>query len=160
MLANYLSSSFFLPSLRFLSSSAQLRVLKIGDVLQKTRIFSDLDVIEYSKVSHDTNPLHFDAEFAKNAGFQDRVVYGMLVASLFPQIISAHFPGAIYASQSLHFKLPVYVGEEIVGKVEATIVRENKKKYLVKFLTKCFKNGDLLVLDGEALAVLPTLSIE
>ncbi|GMH10551.1 hypothetical protein Nepgr_012392 [Nepenthes gracilis] len=158
MLAKHLSLGF-LSSLRF-SSSAESRVLKPGDILRKTRIFSDVDVIEYSKVSNDSNPLHFDPEYARNAGFQDRLVHGMLVASLFPRIISSHFPGAIYVSQSLHFKLPVYVGEETSGEVKVINLRENKKKYLVKFSTRCFKNGDLIVLDGEAMAFLPTLSIE
>lgn len=54
-------------------------------------MFSIEDVTAYSKVSHDSNPLHFDSESAKNAGFEDRVVHGMLVAALFPQIIASHF---------------------------------------------------------------------
>ncbi|KAL3518414.1 hypothetical protein ACH5RR_021003 [Cinchona calisaya] len=33
----------------------------------------------------------------------------MLIASLFPR------PGAVYAPQSLQFKQPVYIGEEITG---------------------------------------------
>lgn len=33
-------------------------------------------------------------------------------------------------SQSLNFKLPVYIGDEIVGEVQATNIKENKKKYV------------------------------
>lgn len=33
-------------------------------------------------------------------------------------------------SQSLNFKLPVYVGEKIVGQVEAIDLIGNKKRYL------------------------------
>nr|GMD15908.1 (R)-specific enoyl-CoA hydratase [Ipomoea batatas] len=50
-----------------------------------------IDVVEYSKLSHDTNPLHFDSECAKLAGFSDRLVPGMLVASLFPRTIASNF---------------------------------------------------------------------
>ncbi|WCJ41066.1 (R)-specific enoyl-CoA hydratase [Euphorbia peplus] len=106
------------------------------------------------------NPLHFDSEFARNAGFNDRIVHGMLVAALFPRIIASHFPGAVYASQSLSFKNPVYVGEEVTGEVEAINIRQNKHKYIAKFSTKCFKNGGILVLCGEAIAILPTLAVE
>ncbi|KAL5733424.1 hypothetical protein ACOSQ2_033116 [Xanthoceras sorbifolium] len=61
----------------------------------------------------------------------------------------------------LHFRSPVYVGEEIVGKVQAINIRENKKRYMVKFSTKCVKNNcELIVLDGEAMAILPTLAME
>ncbi|KAK6926829.1 MaoC-like dehydratase domain [Dillenia turbinata] len=156
MLIRHLASRFS-SSLKFSSSSETgSYILKTGDILTKMRIFSDWDVIEYSKVSHDANPLHFDAEFARNAGFDDRLVHGMLVASLFPQIIASYFPGAVYASQSLHFRLPVYIGDQITGEVQAINIREHKKRYLVKFSTRCYKRGTL-VLEGEAMASLATL---
>ncbi|GKU93622.1 hypothetical protein SLEP1_g7199 [Rubroshorea leprosula] len=120
--------------LRCFSSSVP-NMLKIGDILRQTRIFSNEDVCQYSKVTCDVNPLHFDKESARNAGFEDRLVHGMLVASLFPRIISSHF-------------------------VQVVNLRENKKRYMAKFSTKCFKNGEILVLSGEATAILPTLTME
>ncbi|KAI3511803.1 hypothetical protein L1887_18961 [Cichorium endivia] len=144
----------YIPTVRYSSDS----LLKSGDKLKRTRIFSSQDLVEFSKLSFDANPLHLDSEYARNAGFKDRIVPGMLVSSLFPTIIASHFPGAVYASQTLHFRLPVYVDEEIVGEVEATNIRELKKKYIAKFTTRCFNGSGVLVLDGEAMAVLPTLS--
>ncbi|CAN1131118.1 (R)-specific enoyl-CoA hydratase [Linum perenne] len=154
---NIVSSA--VSSARYLTTGAT-QALRTGDILRKTRVFSSEDVHQYSKASLDSNPVHFDSEVARDSGFEDRVVHGMLVAALFPWIISSHFPGAIYASQSLHFKMPVYIGEEITGEVQATNVREYKNdKYIVKFTTKCFKKkGELLVIDGEATAILPTVS--
>ncbi|KAI3411367.1 MaoC-like domain-containing protein [Psidium guajava] len=156
-----------LGSLRCFSSSGP-QILRTGDILRQSRIFSGEDVIDYSKVSHDSNPLHFDAEVARNSGFEDRPVHGMLVAALFPRIIASRFlvivafklfsvdspqvmlqPGAIYVSQSLQFKWPVYVGDEVVGEVQAVNIRESKKKYI----------GELLVIDGEAVAILPSLAL-
>ncbi|KAK4275835.1 hypothetical protein QN277_018854 [Acacia crassicarpa] len=137
MLARRLLSSR-LQSLRPFSSETP-RVLKPGDVLRQTRIFTDEDVLQYSKVSHDSNPLHFDSEAARNVGFEGRLVHGMLVASLFPHIISSHF---------------------IISEVQTTNLRVNKNRYLAKFKTSCFKNGELLVLEGEALALLQTLIME
>ncbi|CAI9116097.1 OLC1v1017163C1 [Oldenlandia corymbosa var. corymbosa] len=147
-------------SAALLHSSPTQNVLKSGHVLKYSRTFSDSDVAEYSKLSLDSNPLHFDPDRAKLSGFADRLVPGMLVATLFPRIIASHFPGAVYASQTMQFKLPVYVGEEIVGVVGATSIKQLKNKYVAKFSTKCFKNGDTLVIDGEATAVLPTLALE
>ncbi|KAJ8559599.1 hypothetical protein K7X08_003657 [Anisodus acutangulus] len=118
------------------------------------------DVLGYSKLTHDANPLHFDAECAKNAGFSDILVPGMLVASLFPRIIASHFPGAIYVSQTLHFKLPVYIGDEIIAEVHATSIKQIKTKYIAKLSTKCIKRDDPLVIDGEATAILPSLVME
>ena len=100
MLKRKLLSSRIL-SLRSFSSEIP-RVLKPGDVLRKTRIFTDDDVLQYSKVSHDSNPLHFDSEAARNVGFEGRLVHGMLVASLFPHIISSHFV-SLFHYPSLNF---------------------------------------------------------
>ncbi|GKU89590.1 hypothetical protein SLEP1_g3713 [Rubroshorea leprosula] len=49
--------------LRCFSSSAP-NMLKIGDILRQTRIFSNEDVFQYSKVTCDLNPLYFDKESA------------------------------------------------------------------------------------------------
>ncbi|KAK7276598.1 hypothetical protein RIF29_17741 [Crotalaria pallida] len=157
-------SLVFSSKLQYLSlrcfSSATPHVLKPGDILRETRVFTEEDVLHYSKVSHDYNPLHTDAAAARGVGFEGPLVHGMLVASLFPHIISSHFPGAVYVSQSLNFKLPVYVGDQISGEVQATNLRENKNRYLAKFKTRCFKNGELLVIEGDAMAMLPTLTVE
>lgn len=79
-----------IPNFRFYSSSVQ-NVLETGHILKQARIFSNFDIIQYSKLTNDSNPLHFDLERAKNAGFADLPVPGMLVASLFPRIIASHF---------------------------------------------------------------------
>lgn len=77
--------------LRSFSSVASKTLLKVGDVLRETRVFSSEDVKAYAEVSHDWNPLHFDPESARKAGFENRLVHGMLVSSMFPRIISAQF---------------------------------------------------------------------
>ncbi|XP_076888480.1 3-hydroxyacyl-[acyl-carrier-protein] dehydratase FERN, mitochondrial-like [Bidens hawaiensis] len=145
-LFNYMSVSRYSTSL-----------LKTGDKLKQTRIFSSQDLVDFSKVTLDANLLHLDPEYARNGGFKDILVPGMLVASFFPRIIATHFPGVVYASQTLHFRLPVYVEEEITGEVEATSIRGSKNKYIAKFITRCYNNTGVLVLDGEAMAVFPTL---
>ncbi|KAJ0970314.1 hypothetical protein J5N97_023191 [Dioscorea zingiberensis] len=119
-------------------------ILGTGDVLKEARRFSDADVARFAEVSGYRNPVHFDADFARSAaGFAGgRVVHGMLVASLFPSIIASHFPGAIYVSQTLQFKLPVYIGDEIVAEVQALSLREHKKRFIVRFTDEMlYKHG-------------------
>ncbi|KAF3455043.1 hypothetical protein FNV43_RR05491 [Rhamnella rubrinervis] len=127
LVRNLLSINFH--CLRGFSSSAP-SLLKVGDVLKQTRRFSDKDVLEYSKVTYDSNPMHFDSESAQNAGFKDRLVHGMLVAALFPRILSSHFVGTCLCDSRAKFK------------------------------TKCFKDGEVVVVDGEAMALLPSLALE
>ncbi|KAF6165833.1 hypothetical protein GIB67_012730 [Kingdonia uniflora] len=144
-----------IPSSSLSSSSSQFP--KIKDVLKQSRKFSELDVLYYSKLSQDYNILHLDSEKARIFGFEDRIVHGMLVASLFPQIITTHLHGALYTSQSLKFKLPVYIGEEVTAEVQVLDIGESNNG-CIKFSTKCFKNDGKLVIDGEAVSRLITNS--
>ena len=36
---------------------------------------------KFLDISNDTNPLHVDVNYAKEKGFKDRVVYGLLTSS-------------------------------------------------------------------------------
>ncbi|XP_020594602.1 uncharacterized protein LOC110034699 [Phalaenopsis equestris] len=84
------------PAHRFSSSPDAVRPqLKVGDVLRMTRRFSAADVAAYGSVSGDRNPVHHDPDFARRIGGFDGgcIVHGMLVASLFPSVISSNFVG-------------------------------------------------------------------
>ncbi|KAH6758428.1 hypothetical protein C2S51_018663 [Perilla frutescens var. frutescens] len=146
--------------LKHWSSSTAPNVLKPGDILKQSRIFSMSEIREYSKLTHDYNPLHFDWECARNAGFSDTPIPGLLVASLFPRIIASHFPGAIYVKQTLEFRTPVLVGDRIIGEVEANNIRQLKDKFMVKFTTTCLKDGGSVVISGDATAILPSLAVK
>ncbi|KAG8061944.1 hypothetical protein GUJ93_ZPchr0003g18014 [Zizania palustris] len=141
-------------------------LLKVSDTLHNRRRFTEGEVAAYVGVSGDRNPVHMDDAFARDVGgFEHgRVVHGMLVASLFPALIAAHFPGAVYARQTLKFVAPVYVGEEVLVEVEALTIRATTTtKYIVRFATKCFTGGDgvsSLAIDGEAMVVLPSLHLK
>ncbi|MES2033204.1 MAG: (R)-hydratase, partial [Pseudomonadota bacterium] len=61
-------------------------------------------------------------------------------------------PGAIYLGQSLSFKRPVKIGDEVT--VTATITALEPDKARVTLSTVCTVNGKT-VLDGEALIMAP-----
>ncbi|KAM3299699.1 hypothetical protein ACQJBY_040945 [Aegilops geniculata] len=154
------------PRVRAASTAATATLaapLKVGDALpSRRRRFTEEDVAAYAGVSGDRNPVHLDDAFARGTGgFQrGRVVHGMLVASLFPALIASHFPGAVYASQSLKFAAPVHVGDEVVAQVQALHIKATGARHIVKFATKCFTDDEeTLAIDGEAMAFLPTLQL-
>ncbi|KAH9298725.1 hypothetical protein KI387_030407, partial [Taxus chinensis] len=127
------STSLHLPPIKmtrwFLSSASSNAQLKEGDILRKERSFTYEDVVEYSQLSQDSNPIHLDSAQAKESGFKDTVVHGMLYAALFPSIIAFHFPGAIYVSQTLQFKAPVCIDDNLLAEVQALELREHRQKY-------------------------------
>jgi len=62
-----------------------------GQTFEMERAFTTQDVASYVSLCGDTNPIHTCDSTAQSAGFQGRVVQGMLYAGLFPAIIGSHF---------------------------------------------------------------------
>lgn len=76
---------------------------------------------QFCAVTGDVNPLHCDEAFAKEKGFDRKVVYGMLTASFLSTMAGVYLPGENSLIQSVEVKFlkPVFPGEEITftGKV-------------------------------------------
>jgi acyl dehydratase len=74
----------------------------------------------------------------------------MLVASLFSGLIGMDLPGkgSIYLAQTLSFKAPVGIGEEVTASVEITKIREDKP--IVTLQTVCINNKGVVAIEGEA----------
>ena len=89
--------------------------LKIGSMAKINRSFTEDDVRNFASISTDTNPIHFDAEFAESTIFGQRIVHGSLVASLFSALLANKIPEneTIYLGQSLNFKAPCFLNEMI-----------------------------------------------
>jgi len=116
---------------------------------------TDADIVLFTGVSGDTNPLHLDHAFASRTMFGGPIVHGMLTASLISTVVGTRLPGpgCIYLSQNLRFRAPVRVGDTV--KTRATIVEVIAEKRRIRLETVC-KVGDTVVLDGEALVMVPT----
>ena len=115
--------------------------------ISKTFVFDE--VVAFSELSLDRNPIHLDKEYAKKGIFSDLIVHGLLTSSLISAVIANKLPGpgSIYLSQSLKFLKPVYHNEEVVAKVK--IVDIKHEKLIIMLETQCFVN-DINVLDGIA----------
>jgi len=99
---------------------------------------------KFLEISNDVNPLHIDKEYAKDKGFPDRVVYGLLTSSFYSTLVGVYLPGkyCILQGIDIQFSKPVYIDDElkISGKVsyineaykqieiKATIVNQENKK--------------------------------
>ena len=80
--------------------------LKIGMCEHIEKTITELDVINFSEISLDTNPLHLDEDYAKNTIFKGKIVHGIIGAGLISGVIGTRLPGkgAIYLSQNLILK--------------------------------------------------------
>lgn len=127
----------------------------IGNTASISKIFTEQDVEKFAALSEDRNPVHLDAEFAKNSIFKQRIVHGMLSASLFSGLLGEQLPGqgTIYLGQNLKFTAPVPIGEKITATVEIIEIRTDKP--IVTLRTYCKDSKDNLVIDGEAVVMVP-----
>ena len=129
--------------------------LSIGQTASLAKTITEADILLYSAVSMDTNPLHLDAEFAKNSLFGQRIAHGMLSAGLISAVLGTRLPGpgAIYMRQSLRFAAPVKIGQTVKATVEVTSLNPEKARATLRTICTV---GDELVIEGEAYVQVPS----
>lgn len=96
--------------------------LTIGLTEQFTHTVTEAEMDAFRNITGDVNPFHADDEFAKEHGFAEKVVFGMLTASLISTLGGVYLPGKYCLIQQTEIKFvsPVFVGDEltVVGKVD------------------------------------------
>ena len=77
--------------------------IEIGQEAIISKTITESDIILFSAVTGDNNPVHTSEEFAKETIFKKRVGHGFLTASLISTVIGTKLPGpgSIYLNQSL-----------------------------------------------------------
>lgn len=131
-----------------------LEDLKVGISASFGKTVTEADIMAFAGVSGDTNPVHLHQGFAEQTMFKGRVAHGMLSAAFISTILGTKLPGpgCIYVSQNIQFKAPVRAGDTVTA--TATIVEMVPEKRRVKLKTVCMV-GDKMVIDGEAVALVP-----
>ena len=138
---------------RFCAAQRRAMCVQIGDSYSTSRSYSEADVSAFATLTHDDNPMHCDAEFAASGRFGATVVHGMLYASMFSAIVGQRFPGAVYVSQSLEFKKPVFLHDSVTATV--TVQSVAAAGTVLDFSTSCANQHGDAVLTGEARVLLP-----
>jgi len=125
--------------------------LELGEKAVLRRKITEEDIQRFAEATGDVNPLHLDEDYAKKTVFKGRIAHGMLVASLFSNIIGTRFPGpgTVYVSQTLAFKRPVKINDTITAEVEVHKIDRDKER--VVLYTSCRNQHGDIVLDGEAI---------
>ena len=128
--------------------------LQIGMEASLTKKVQEKDVLSFSEISGDKNPVHLDAAFAKTTRFKERIAHGLLSASFISAVFGMKMPGpgSIYLSQTLQFKAPVKIGDTVTAKVKVKNIDLNRARVI--FETTC-SVGELLVITGEAELLVP-----
>lgn len=111
------------------------------------------DAEVFADLVGDHNPVHLDEAFAATTRFGRCIAHGMFSAGLISAAIASGWPGAIYLSQALQFRAPVYLGDTVTARVTAIAVRADKP--IITFTTECYNQDNILLIEGEAVCLVP-----
>jgi acyl dehydratase len=112
--------------------------LTVGKSESFKYLVTEHDMDLFREMSGDDNPLHTDVDFAKGHGFKDRVVYGMLSASLISYLGGVLLPGRYCIIQQVESKFvaPVFIGDEldVCGTVKE--LNDSVRQAVIKIIMK------------------------
>lgn len=136
--------------------------INIGQTASYTKKVEEQDIQLFAAVSGDVNPVHLDAEFAAGTQFKQRIAHGMLTGAFVSAAIALELPGpgTIYLGQSLRFKLPVKIGDEITIQLEVTEKREDRGFVTIECKAMNQNNKTVATGTAEVMAPKEKLSIE
>ncbi len=125
--------------------------VSVGESATFTKTITEADVNAFAGLTGDFNPLHIDAVYAGKSRFGGRISHGALLCGLISTVVGMKLPGpgALYASQSLSFLKPVFIGDTITASAEITELIPERNRIVLK--TRCInQNGDA-VAEGESI---------
>ena len=123
--------------------------IRVGDAHRFSRTIVRQDVESFAALTGDRSPLHVDPEYGAGSQFGRNVVHGMLAGGLFSALVGMLCPGerALYLSQTLAFRCPVFPGDTVV--VEGVVTHKSDAARVVTLRTRLLVGGEEAV-TGEA----------
>ena len=120
---------------------------KIGDIVSYKRVISPNEVLTFSKLSGDINPLHFDTKFSAETRFESPIIHGYLLSSLFSKIVGTMFGDKVLLlSQDSCYRNPAYTGDELEVKCQ---VKRIQKALNIIYLDSTISTQSVLILNGS-----------
>lgn len=128
--------------------------IHVGDVAKIVRTITENDVLEMARISGDYNPIHIDAEYAKQTMFGNRIAHGLFCCGMVSAVLGNELPGigTIILSEEIKFLLPVYLDDTITAEVKVQSVDQEKRR--IELELKCTNQSGKAVLKGTTLVKL------
>ena len=123
---------------------------KVGDSAERTRRTSMKDIIRFTEMTGDRNPLHYDQQLAEDSVFGKLIVQGGVTSGILNALVAEDLPGpgTVFLSVEWKFVKAVGVDEEITGRVEIKEVRPDKP--ICKIETTVRNQAGDICLSGTA----------
>ncbi|MEW6560363.1 MAG: bifunctional enoyl-CoA hydratase/phosphate acetyltransferase [Pseudomonadota bacterium] len=133
--------------------------IAIDDHASLQRTLTQNDIATFAVMSGDANPSHVNADFAQSTPFRQVVAHGMWSGALLSNLLGTVLPGpgTVYVDQSLHFHLPVMLGDTVT--VSVTAREKWADTHRIRFDCAVVNQRGETVVSGEALVQAPTEKI-
>lgn len=129
--------------------------LSVGDHFESgRRTMTETDIVQFSGLSGDTNPLHTDEVFAQTTQFGRRIAHGMLILSVATGLVNqlALFEGTTLAvlDISARWLRPTYPGDTLSMDVTVAEKKESQKtdRGVVTVLVRALNQQDEMVMES------------
>ena len=128
--------------------------LSVGMSASYAKTITETDIVLFTGISGDVNPVHLNQEFASDTMFEGRIAHGMLTASFISTVLGTKLPGpgCIYLRQDLRFLAPVRPGDTVHAQITITEIDAERKRVYAH--TVC-RVGDVSVVESDATLFVP-----
>lgn len=122
----------------------------VGSTARRSRTLTSADIVRFTEMTGDRNPLHYDEDAAGASRFGRIIVQGGVTSGLFNAIVAEDLPGpgTVFLHVDWSFKAPAGPGDTITAEVEVLARRDDKP---IGTLRTTITNQDgVTLIDGTA----------
>lgn len=124
---------------------------QVGQRARRRRVVGWDDVVRFTAMSGDHNPLHYDGTVARQTVFGGLIVQGGVTTAILNAVVAEDLPGpgSVFLHVDWSFRAPVRPGDGITGEVEVLEVREDKP--ITRLRTTVVRDDGVVAIEGTAL---------
>ncbi|WP_202318983.1 MaoC family dehydratase [Archaeoglobus neptunius] len=121
------------------------------ELVSAGRTITEADIVMFASLTGDWNPIHVDAEYAKNTIFGQRIAHGLLTLSVMSGLLMRlgfleETVVAFYGIDRLRFTNPVFIGDTIKARAKVVEKQDRGQFGVVKIEASVEKQtGDVVM---------------
>lgn len=123
--------------------------IEIGTSVNFEYELTEKKMEQFKEITGDINPLHNDLSYAKEKGFNEKVVYGMLTSSVLSTLAGVYLPGekSLIHNVEISFVKPVFLSRCPLN-VRAKVIDKDERFSIIILKYEIYDKFDEKVCRG------------
>jgi acyl dehydratase len=124
--------------------------IQVGDTASRSRTVDAEDIVRFTDMTGDRNPVHYDEDVAARSRFGGIIVQGGVTTGLLNAVVAEDLPGpgSVFLRTEWDYLAPVRPGDTITAEVVVTAARDDKPITTLRTTVRN-QHGEVVV-DGSA----------